>query len=133
MNNIADGVEVEYTGYSVNDSYPESGIQGAVSASKGKKLIVLEFRLKNTTDDKVAFDSITSGFRYKVSINSQNAGYTLITMLDNDLSGMYTDIEGGKHIDAVLLAEIPEGSSKNIDSLDLIVKKSGNETVINLK
>ena len=53
---LPEGVILEYTGQEICDSYPGESEAFAVSATEGKKLLVLKFSITNTLEQEVRVD-----------------------------------------------------------------------------
>ncbi|MBR0163751.1 MAG: hypothetical protein IJQ12_03650 [Lachnospiraceae bacterium] len=133
LQSIAPGIEVEYMGYSVRNAYPDAQAQGAVIAATGDRLLIVDFRLRNLTGNTVSVNTAFMGPQYKLLINGDVQGFTLVTMIANDLSSLLTDIPAGSYLDAVLLMELPEDLARNIDTLSLVILQGGNTQTIHLE
>lgn len=127
LQTLASNVRVEYTGYSVKSVYPDSQAQGAVAAAPGDKLLVVDFSVQNLTDVSVPFNTANRNPQFMLMINNDVQGFTMVTMIPNDLSGMDRELAPGERTDAVLLMEVPESLAKSVDTLDLIIKIRGEE------
>lgn len=133
LQHIANGATVEYTGYSVRNAYPDSQTQGAVSAAYGDKLLVANFTIHNLTGDTIRFNTASLNPQFKLLINGDVQGFTMVTMIANDLSGMDAQIAPGGHTEAVLLMEVPEDLAKSVDTLDLMVVRGAELQTIRLE
>ena len=133
LQRIANGATVEYTGYSVRNAYPDSQTQGAVSAAPGDKLLVVDFTIHNLSGNTVHFNTASLNPQFKLLINGDVQGFTLVTMIANDLSGMDTQIAPGGRTDAVLLMEVPEDLAKSVNTLDLMVVRGADPQTIQLE
>ena len=131
LQTLASSVRVEYTGYSVKSVYPDSQAQGAVAAAQGDKLLVVDFSVQNLTDTSVRFNTANRNPQFKLNINNSVQGFTMVTMIPNDLSGMDRELAPGERTDAVLLMEVPESLAKSVDTLDLVImiRGEGEQTV----
>ena len=133
LQRIANGATVEYTGYSVRNTYPDSQTQGAVSAAPGDKLLVANFTIHNLTGDTVRFNTAGMNPQFKLLINGDVQGFTMVTMIANDFSGMDAQIPPGGRTDAVLLMEVPEDLAKSVNTLDLMVVRGADPQTIQLE
>lgn len=133
LQSLSDSIQIEYIGYSIRNNYPDAQSQGAVSAAMGDKILVVTFHARNTSDEELLFNTIRSGVKYKLVINSDISGFCLTTMLDNDLSGVYANIPANDYKEVVLLMEIPESVSKNIQSLGLVISNKGEQQTVQLE
>ena len=127
LQTLVPNVRVEYTGYSVKSVYPDTQAQGAVTAAAGDKLLVIDFSVQNLTDVPVTFNTANRNPQFMLLINNDVQGFTMVTMIPNDLSGMDKELTPGERADAVLLMEVPESLAKSVDTLDLIIKIRGED------
>ncbi len=124
---LPDGVEIEYAGYLVCDSYPESteanDWQGVARAtSTNSKLVVFTFTLKNVSGSDYLLDMASLGAKFSFRINGNITKTSLTTLLTNDLM-MYRDtIPAGETINAVLLIEMPVSDTENFNSIKMTMK-----------
>lgn len=133
LQRIANGATVEYTGYSVRNTYPDSQTQGAVSAAPGDKLLVANFTIHNLTGDTIRFNTANMNPQFKLLINGDVQGFTMVTMIANDFSGMDAQIPAGGRTEAVLLMEVPEDLAKSVNTLDLMVVRGADPQTIQLE
>lgn len=128
------GVEIQYTGYLVADTYPEA--QGdnpyfALDATEGKKLLVLRFTLHNMTAEAVELDIFSMAPKATVTVNDTVRKNAMSTMLLDDLGTFVGSIDGGEEMPMVLLAEIDQNAAADIRSLRLTVRTDvGTATVL---
>ena len=130
---LSEGITINYTGYESCDSYPEDGSANAyfaLDASEGKKLLVMEFEVKNTsaTDQELNFFSKTAVFT--VDLGDGKKLNSMTTMLMNDMSTYVGTIPAGESQEMVLLFEIEEGAAENISELKLYLKNDANKYTI---
>lgn len=124
---VSDGVEIEYAGYLVCDSYPAStganDWQGVARAtSSNSKLVVFTFTLKNVSGSDYLLDMASLGAKFSFRINGNITKTSLTTLLTNDLM-MYRDtIPAGETVDAVLLIEMPAADTENFSGIKMIMK-----------
>lgn len=124
---LSDSVEIEYAGYLVCDSYPESteanDWQGVARAtSTNSKLVVFTFTLKNVSSSDYLLDMASLGAKFSFRINGNITKTSLTTLLNNDLM-MYRDtIPAGETINAVLLIEMPASDTENFTSIKMTMK-----------
>lgn len=130
LQKIADGIEIKYDGYSIKDSYPDSGEQGAMVATEGKKLLVLNFKLTNPTSSELAVNAVSANLRYKLTVDGEDIGFTNVTMIQNDLSSLVVKIPAVDKMEAVLLHEVDAARAKKIGSISLqIIAKDGTQNI----
>ncbi len=130
---IADNIFLTYDGYSVSSSYPESSKSYVINADKGKKLLVLRFDLYNASDSDTNVNLLKKNIMFQVILNGKNLGYTPVTFLPNDLSSYVGTIDSRAHESLVVLTEIDQSISTQIQTIDLIVTISGTDQKVNLR
>ena len=130
---IVDNIFLSYQGYSVSSSYPESSKSYVINADKGKKLLVLRFDLYNGSDSTKQVDLLSKNIMFQVILNGKNLGYTAVTFLPNDLSSYVGTIESRAHESLVVLTEIDQAVSTEIQTLGLIVTIDGVDQKVSLK
>lgn len=129
------GVEVNYTGYRVYDSYPDEEVSPenmffAMDASNGMKLLVLTLDITNVTTEPVQLDTMALSAKYRVILNGEYKKNSLVTMLDNDFTAFKKGIEAGETISSVVVTEIEQESVDGLQSVGLEVKCQDNKTVV---
>lgn len=120
-----EGVEVIYNGFEVKDIYPDSEeeeVYFAMNAEQGKKLLILNFEMKNITGQSLDIDMVSKGAKFKLSINGGAPRYALTTMLMNDMATFAGTIEAGESENLVLISEILEEEAGSISSVSLVMK-----------
>ncbi|MBR0091156.1 MAG: hypothetical protein IJP92_05615 [Lachnospiraceae bacterium] len=133
LQTVAGGLPVEYNGYSIRNAYPDTSAQGAVIAMPGDRLLTVDFRIRNNTEQNVTINTAHFGPQYKLVINGDVQGFTLVTMIENDLSSLYTTLAPGEAMNAVLLMELPEDLAKSVDRLALIIRVNGEDQTVELE
>ena len=70
---------------------------------------------------------------FQIKLNGKKLGYSSVTFLPNDLASYIGSIESKAHESLVVLTQINEKDTSNIQNLGLIVTQDGQEQKINLK
>ena len=130
---IMPDIFLSYQGYSISSTYPESSKSYVVNADKGKKLLVLRFDLYNASSSTKEVNMINLKLLFQIKLNGKNLGYSSVTFLPNDLASYIGSIESKAHESLVVLTQINEKDTSNIQNLGLIVTQDGKEQKINLK
>lgn len=130
---IMDDIFLSYQGYSISSTYPESSKSYVVNSDKGKKLLVLRFDLYNASDNAKNVNMLKLNLLFQILLNGKNLGYTSVTFLPNDLSSYIGTIESRAHESLVVLTQIDEKSTSNVETLGLIVTRDGKDTKVVLK
>lgn len=124
---LSGSVEIEYAGYLVCDSYPEStqanDWQGVARAtSSNSKLVVFTFTVTNVSGSDYMLDMASLGAKYSFRINGNVTKTSLTTLLSNDLM-MYRDtIPAGESVEAVLLIEMPAADTESFTGIKMTMK-----------
>lgn len=116
----SEGITVSYAGGRVCDSYPDSPQDSYAfiePSDKEKKLLVLTFKLVNTSSSKKTMNLFDSDIKYK--LEGENGGSTkpLLTFIDNDLQYLNVAIGAGKTKKSLLIFEVPKNYSTGSSSL----------------
>lgn len=125
-----DGVTISYIGYEVKDTYPDTGEDDlffAMSASTGCKLLILNFDVLNVGGQDLNLDMISTGTKFKVSINDASPRYVLTTGLLNDLSSYVGTISAGASENLVLVCELPDEEAGSVESISLLMRNASDE------
>ena len=130
---LGNGLYLTYTGYYVTTSYPQDDASFVITADNGKKLLVLGFKVANETNSAITLDMVSTNPHFQILVNGENIGYTGVTILENDLSSFYGTIAAGEKKSLVLVKQISETDSKNIDSLGMIASINGTEQTVTLE
>ncbi|WP_026497562.1 hypothetical protein [Butyrivibrio sp. WCD2001] len=125
---LSKGIFLTYSGYSVAGTYPDNDDIFVINATQGKKLLILNFRLANTSGMDVSVDMEKANPHFQVILNGTNVGYTNVTMLDNDLSSYKGTIPSGAKLSMVLIKQMDASKLKNVESIGLI-GDMGTETI----
>ena len=125
---LSKGIFLTYSGYSVAGSYPDNDDVFVINATSGKKLLILNFRIANTSGMDVSVDMEKANPHFQVLLNGVNVGYTNVTMLENDLSSFKGTIPADAKLSMVLIKQMDASKLKNVESLGLI-GDMGTETI----
>ncbi len=130
---LSKGLFLTYSGYSVASSYADENDVFSITAVEGSKLLVLNFKLVNTSGMDVTVDMEKANPHFQVILNGVNVGYTNVTMLDDDLSSFTGTIPAGAKQNMVLIKQMKAEKVKNIDTLGLIGTLGGDTITFNLE
>lgn len=127
-----EGVSIKYQGYKIMDAYPESGdeLYFRMQATAGKKLIVASFVAKNDTSSEQTLDMISIMPSFKIGINGESPQYALSTLLSDDLANYRGTLGAGEEVTLVLVAEIAEEKTADIQSIFLKMQNGSNSATI---
>ena len=133
---LPEGIRLSYQSAQVADSYPDDAFVDsffALDASEGKKLLVLSFRLENTTADAVDVDLLGASARYVITVNGSYRRNALTTMLPDDMATYTGTVDAGAGEDLVLLTEIDADMADSVGSISLQLKNASNKYTIQLQ
>ncbi|MCR4787802.1 MAG: hypothetical protein K5888_04375 [Lachnospiraceae bacterium] len=125
------GISIEPVGYEITDFYPQSPTEYFVmNATDGNRLIILRFKLSNTSGSDMKVEIPYGDVKYKIMLNG-NTKNALTTLLVNDLGTYSRDLLADENEEVVLVGEFPSSEADNISSLSVEVKReAGSYSVI---
>ena len=124
-----DGFRIHYIGHAICDSYPEGDEADkffAMDATEGNKLLVLKFSAENLTEEDRELDMLSSGAKFKISVNEEKERSVLTTLLLDDLASYKDIVPAQMGVQVVLIREITGEEAGNINSISLHLQ-SGSE------
>ncbi|MBQ7944690.1 MAG: DUF5067 domain-containing protein [Lachnospiraceae bacterium] len=137
---LADVIEatdlgIRYTYYEICNEYPNGSSNSGftVQPQKGKKLLVIHFKLENKSNEALACDLFDSGIRMKVNLNEQGFEKTMSTLLMNDITTYIEDVKAGESTDVVTVMEVDAATEEEITSLNLLMECGANRSALQLK
>lgn len=119
------GFKIKSSGYEVCDSYPGNVEGFSMVATKGNKLIVMKFKVKNISGKSSVLDMLGSENRYRCIINGSYAATAQVTALTDGLNTWSDSILAGKSKDMVLVFQTSEKIASDINSIALSVERDG--------
>ena len=121
------GFSIDYTGYDIVDSYPESvsenDLMFGINAGNGDSLLVLRFNVRNLGSETAHCSVLDKNPAFKLKINGDRHSF-LKTLLMDDLATFDEDMEGGETKEAVLVAEVSTAKASQIETLVLTLRNS---------
>lgn len=121
------GVTVEQTSYELKDTYGSSGY-AVVPSEKGRKLVVVHFRISNENSKAKKVNLEGKGVDAQLYINGERAGAPLLSIADGDLQSFNIKIGAGKKKQGVLLFEVDK--STKISSLEVKFTKGNSQASV---
>lgn len=126
-------IDMTYNGYEVCDRYPaqeDNSWLVSMSATEGKKLIVVHINIANNSDAEQECDVLNAGKSYRLLVNDSTRINESISVM-MDAFGQYSaNMASGQSDDTVLIFEASEDVASDIGSLALIVRDgSGSESI----
>lgn len=126
---------IEYTSYSLCDSYPESGkeeVYLAMDATEGKQLCVVKFDVKNLTSTEQKLDMFAKKGRFALLMGDGTQINAQSTLLANDLSTYIGKVPTGETREAVLVFEVPD-DIQEIESMQLVMLNQTGDNILSLQ
>ena len=131
-----EGASITFKDYQVMDQYdPQDGDNDSIhlEASNGYELLVVRFKVANTTEDTVDISLLDSPVEYRIVCNGSKAADPMLTILTDDLGTLETSVKPDEDQEAVLIFQISENMKDALDTIDLKVNYNDMENVIKIK
>ncbi len=122
------GVEVDYVGARLADSYMESAYY-AQYPDPGKQYLILGIDITNTGEEDVALDYLADTAEFRVTLNGEITSSAEITVLTEDFSTFEGTLGAGEIRETVLLFQVP-ATVVSVDKVDLMVIGDNNYQII---
>ena len=100
--------KISYSSYNLYKTYPGNSDVFEINASKGKRLLVLFFDVKNLTDEKVKINLAKRKLKYKLYIGDECFEPELALLEDGGLLYLDTSVVAGKSKKTELVFEVPK-------------------------
>lgn len=129
------GVSVSLKDYQIVDRYPETKEEDTVvdvEAADGYKLLVIRFKVQNTTEDVVNVSLIDKQLEYHTVCNGVDTAEPMLTILMNDLGTLETSIQPGEEQEAVLLFQISDNMKEQLESIDLYINFNNTDNMLEI-
>lgn len=129
------GVSVSLKDYQIVDRYPETKEEDTVvdvEAADGYKLLVIRFKVQNTTEDVVNVSLIDKQLEYHIVCNGVDTAEPMLTILMNDLGTLETSIQPGEEQEAVLLFQISDNMKDQLESIDLYINFNNTDNMLEI-
>lgn len=127
-----EGVTLAYKGMKVCDSFPESDGTPVfvIKAVQGKKLVVLNFDMTNTTGADINIDVSSKKISVKGIFNNAIKTNALLTLLPEALNTYVGTVPAGGTVSTVLVFEMSDGYVNNLSEIAIDVKSdSGSKSI----
>lgn len=119
---LPEGVSVAFLNHALHDSYPEGEHYFGMTATEGKKFLVLSFSISNASAQDQSIDLLHSEAEFRITVNGEYTRRALPTILENDFSSYEGTVPAGGSAEAVLVIEIDNEMAGNIASITVNVK-----------
>lgn len=118
------GVSITYRDYLITDHYPADDEGNAfvyLDASEGYQLLVVRFRVTGQTEEMINASLIDKELDYRIVCNGTKAANPMITILPDDLKTLDTTVNAGEEQDAVLIFQISNEMTGQLESIELYI------------
>lgn len=127
------GFTVTENGYELTDRYPAGNDGFSMIALSKNKLLVLKFNVTNNSGSAAALDMMNRNLSYRCLINDNKGVNVQVTALLNALNTYNGTFEAGETKEMVLVFQISDEISANINNISLYVAKDSKTSVIAIK
>lgn len=127
------GFTITEAGYEVKDRYPEGNEGFSMVALDKNKLLVIKFNVTNNSGSQAALDMLGKNLSYRCLINESKGVNVQVTALLNALNTYNGTFEAGETREMVLVFQISDEISANINNISLYVAKDSKTGVIAIK
>lgn len=121
-------INVAYKAHKFYDTYPENVNDQVynLSAGKGKKLLVVEFVVKNKSDKKIELDLLKENLVYSLQVDGKESYKPLLSVLSiDDLQFIQKTFNKGESCDALLIFEVTDKAAEKNKEMYITVSKDG--------
>lgn len=122
---------VTYQGFRTGESYQE-GSYYSLNTVVGKKFLIMNFTIKNTTSKEIKVDAFSKTPMYAVSVDGKEEIQAEQTFLTYSLSTYQGKLKSGESVDVVLLFEIPAEQAEKIKDVTLTLRQKGVNYLVEL-
>ncbi len=123
------GIHIKQMNYALKQSYGSK--YAPVTASSGKKLLVVRFRIKNTSSQEIKVNMEKLGLKYSLMLGNDVIGGPLLSIVPKDMQYYHGTVSSGKSHQVVLLFEVD--ASKKIKKAAVVVSNGTQSAKLNLK
>ena len=128
-----DGFTVTEAGYELADRYPAGNEGFSMVALNKNKLLVLKFNVTNNSQSAAALDMMGKNLSYRCVVNENKGVNVQVTALLNALNTYNGTFEAGESKEMVLVFQVSDEISANINNISLYVAKDSKTSVIAIK
>lgn len=121
-----DGFTVKGNGYEMVNKYPNDNSGFSMVAISDSDLLVLKFNVTNNSSSKAALNMVDSEYSYRCLVNNKVRLNAQVTALLNGMNTWNGSFEPGETKEMVLVFQISEEVSADINSISIAVVKDGN-------
>ncbi len=127
------GISFDVTGFQVTKKYSAGNDEGAMTATEGKKLLVVEISAKNNNSSATSLNMIKQDIKFTAVVNSnKKMNPQRWVWADGCTLNLFVgEFAAGEEKDFVMAFQVDE--SLEVNSIRLLIKKGENEGYIKVK
>ena len=126
------GVEISYHNYEFTNEYPKDSESYQISASQDEILLVVKFKVKNTTSKKKAVNLLNRQISYELQADTSKYKPTISVLENGGLNFLDTKIKSGASEEAVLVYALPK-KVRDAKSISVTVNEAGKQSVVTVR
>lgn len=126
------GFKISCVGKRECSEYTQKNVKSyAIYASKGKKLVVVDVKVKNTSSSNKKINLVNKGINYQLITSDGNSYNTHITAFGNDMNFLSEKVKAGKAKKCVLVFMVPKKTS--LKNCQLNISKGSSTATLEIK
>lgn len=129
---LPEGISVTFLDYALYNSYPERDAYFGMTATEGKKLLVLNASISNASGQDLTVDLLHMAAEFRITVNGDFTRRALLTGLESDLSTFEGTVLAGQSTETVLVIEVDGSVADNITSISVNIKNDLNACTIRI-
>lgn len=127
------GFTVKADGYETVDKYPDNNEGFSMVAIQKSDLLVLKFKITNDSQSRKNLNMLDMDYGYRCAVNEKVRVNAQVTALLNGLNTWNGTFEAGETKEMVLIFQISEEVSANINKISLYITKDSGSSAIAIK
>lgn len=126
------GMDITYNRYEFCNEYPKKSDSYQISANKDEILLVVKFKVTNTTSKKKRINLINRQISYEMSADESRYKPTISVLENGGLNFLDTKIKPGASEEAVLIYAVPK-KVRDAQSIGITVAEGDNKSKVILR
>lgn len=126
------GMDIAYKSYKFCNEYPEKSGSYQISASEDEILLVVKFKVTNTTSKKKRINLINRQISYEMTADESQYKPTISVLENGGLNFLDTKIKAGASEEAVLIYALPK-KNRDAQAISIIVAEGNQKAKVVLR
>ena len=126
------GMNVTYESYKICREYPKKSSVFQMTAKKGERLLVVKYKVENTSGKSLKVDLIERKIEYTMNMDGTEHEPTIAIQKNGGLNYLKTTLKPHSSQQAIVVYNIPK-ESLNPEHIVVAVKDGDNASTINVK